>query len=259
MQRESIFHKVIFGFLICLLCTGSAFAAINDSDFVELCQTGSLQQIVDAVKDGASVNASNDKGVTPLISAAARDAPDSGIVTVLIEAGAQVNYRTEDRSTPIMWAASDSNSEIVEAFIKAGADVNARNADGITPLMCAAEYNASPQVTTALIEAGAEVHARNTDGLTPLMFAAARNPNHEVIKRLINAGADVNAKNAEEWTPLMLAAWKNSNPEVIITLLDLGADPKVKNNHNRTAMDFIWGNEKLRNTDAFRKLSDVSY
>jgi ankyrin repeat protein len=257
-ERLSVFQKA-FCLLICILFAGRALAAVSGSDFIELCQSGSIEQIVDAIKDGAEVNASNDKGVTPLISAAARDNPDPEIITILIEAGALVNARTENRSAPIMWAASDSNLEVVKVFIEAGADVNVRNVDGLTPLMCAAEYNTDPEVITSLIEAGANVHTQSVDGITSLMFAAGKNENPEVIKRFIKAGADINASNADGWTPLMLAAWKNPNPEVVITLLDLGADPKAKNTNNRRAMDFAWGNEKLKNTDAFRKLSEVSY
>jgi len=251
--------SVFWSLLMCILSSGSTLAMISDSNFVELCRTGSLQQISEAIKDGANVNASDDKGRTPLISAVARDDPNPELIAVLINAGVQVNSRTEDGSTALMWAASDSNAEVIEILIKAGADVNAQNSDGLTPLMCAAEYNSCTVVITTLIKAGADVHIRNVDGLTPLMFAAAKNSNPEVITVFVKAGADVNFENTEKWTPLILAAWKTSNPEVITTLMKLGANPRAKDNSGRMAVDYAWGNEKLRNTEAFRELSRVSY
>lgn len=57
--------------------------------------------------------------------------------------------------------AQDGTPEEIKVAIEAGADVNARNENGSTPLHSAA-YNPNPAVITTLIKAGADVNARGT-------------------------------------------------------------------------------------------------
>ena len=107
------------------------------------------------------------------------------------------------------FAAIHSMPEVISVLIEAGADVNAKDKDGITPLMWAAWYNDIPEVISVLIKAGAKVNARvplfkdsvdvpestkEKEGWSPLMFAASNNRNPEVISVLIKAGAEVNAR-----------------------------------------------------------------
>jgi ankyrin repeat protein len=71
-----------------------------------------------------------------------------------------------------MFAALFSSPEIVTVLIEAGADVNAKSDDGSTSLMFTASgkrYNLAPESVKLLIEAGADVNAKSDDGSTPLM------------------------------------------------------------------------------------------
>jgi ankyrin repeat protein len=88
-----------------------------------------------------------------------------------IKAGVDVNLRDGEGSTPLMFAGFNTNPDVISVLIKAGADVNARNVDGLTPLMFAAEHNTNPEVLSVLIKAGADVNARNERGSTALKFA----------------------------------------------------------------------------------------
>ena len=76
-----------------------------------------------------------------------------------------------------------STPEIVQLLLEKGADVNARSTDGRTPLMFAA--SSTPEIVTLLLEKGAEIEARDNKGMTPLMFAASA----EIKQLLIDAGA----------------------------------------------------------------------
>jgi len=113
------------------------------------------------------------------------------------------------------------------------------------------------QVTDA-IKNGADVNT-SFEGVPSLMWAAGSNPDPEVIKALIKAGAYVNVRNTGESTPLMFAAMNpNANPDVIIALLELGANPKAKDDSGRMAIDLARKNEKLKNTEALRRLEEAS-
>ena len=67
MKFKGILVAVFTMSLICFTAgADSAFAAMSDSDFLVLCETGALKQIEDAIKAGANVNARNENEETPL-------------------------------------------------------------------------------------------------------------------------------------------------------------------------------------------------
>ena len=54
--------------------------------------------------------------------------------------------------------------EGVRAALDAGADLEARTEGGLTPLMYAARYNENPEVVQVLLDAGADATAKNGRG-----------------------------------------------------------------------------------------------
>jgi ankyrin repeat protein len=201
--------------------TSGASHTMNDSHFIELCKTGSLQQINDAIANGANVNA-KDKECTPLMAA----------------------------------AGDNTDPRVAKALIKAGADVNVENESGKTPLLLAVMKNSDLEMVSVLIEAGARVNINDSGRKTPLVIAAEnKNPNQEIMTVLIKAGADVNVRNKSGLTPLMLVVGnENSDPEMITTLLNFGADPSIEDNVGFTATDHARKNKRLRNSVVIQDL-----
>ena len=83
---------------------------------------------------------------------------------------------------------------MVTALVNAGADLEVRTESGFTPLHVAAGISKTPAVVTALVNAGADLEARDESGLTPLHVASGGSAVPAVVSALVNAGADPNAR-----------------------------------------------------------------
>ena len=85
---------------------------------------------------------------------------------MLLEKGANPNIATDDRQTPLQFAAYAGNTEIVEVLVAAGAEVNTPETyNGHTALVAAAR-NDHVDVMRVLLEVGADRTVRIKDGRT---------------------------------------------------------------------------------------------
>ncbi len=120
------------------------------------------------------------------------------------------------------WAVRSEDFEIVSLLLQAKADVNAVDPHGITALALACA-NANAEIVRKLITGGANPNLADAMGVTPLM-AAVRRPQPEIVRILLDAGAQVDARdNRPQQTALMIAVREN-NTAAVRLLLDHGAD-----------------------------------
>lgn len=116
-----------------------------------------------------------------------------------INNGANVNEINMFGVTPLMFAVSKSNVEIVELLIEHGADVSAEAEGSYTPLFYAVEINSDETIPIVdlLLDAGANIEHRNYKGQTVLLYAAEMNSNQELLQHLIEKGANPNSNDNE--------------------------------------------------------------
>src|SRR4029450_10865490 len=85
---------------------------------------------------GANPNTSSPDGETPLMTAARTG--NATAVKLLVAHGAQVaaeeNWRGQDA---LMWAAAEGHKTVVQVLLELSADVNAKSKQGYTPLLFA--------------------------------------------------------------------------------------------------------------------------
>ncbi|MBQ7068413.1 MAG: ankyrin repeat domain-containing protein, partial [Synergistaceae bacterium] len=118
--------------------------------------------------------------------------------------------------------------------------------------------NGSTQEIINAINNGVDVNVKDFYGQTALMIAAQRG-NAEAVNALIKAGADVNAKTESSTTALIKATYFGfDNAEIINILIDAGADVKIKDDMGKMAVDYARKNEKLRGTNALKRLEELS-
>ena len=102
-------------------------------------------------------------------------------------------------ATPLHIAAAfNPNPDILSVLIDAGADVNAtENDNGATALHAALYHNRPVEIVAELLDLGADINAKLTagkyEGMTPLHVAAGKSDKPEVIMLLVQKGANISA------------------------------------------------------------------
>ena len=241
-------------------------ARFNTASFFHLAPT---EAVAGCIEGGADVNARSSQAggglverSTPLHFASAW-ARDPAIVSLLVQAGADVNAPGYFGGSPLVAAAGrTSDPAMIVALVEAGAELNVwrqgiHSPYGWSPLHAAAHENPNPAVTAALIEAGADIHARQNDGPTPLHDAGTA----EVVALLLAAGADIEARatylmwrqpNGRDMTPLHVAA-KRGNAAVFMALLEAGADPTAVDVEGKTPLDHARERKTLQELEVVKR------
>ena len=101
---------------------GANNVSSKTQDFLEVLQTGTLEQVRDHLNNDSNIAVQDRDGKTPLMYAAA-GTNDPRVIFELANAGAALNVQSDDGKTPLMHAALENNNpEIVLALLNAGAD-----------------------------------------------------------------------------------------------------------------------------------------
>ena len=176
----------------------SESSAKSNDAFLELCKSGNSVKIEEAINNGANVDA-----------------------------------RTDDGKTALIWAAWNGYSESAEILLRHGADVNARDNQGRTALIWAA-WNGHSKAAEVLLRYRANINVQDNSGRTALMNATQRGQT-EAVKVLLEYGAYVDAKDYRGWTALQIA--KDNHHTEIERLLRTHGAKEVKEG----LLDFLFG------------------
>jgi ankyrin repeat protein len=185
---------------------------------------------------------------------------DRSRIKALLQRGADVNARDEDRATALMHAAADADLPTMKLLLEKGADVNATSKSGATALVWAlhhvekvrlllshgakdlddalleaADIPGATPVLELLAESGANLN-HSQSSFTVLM-AASRAGNLSAVRYLIDHGADVRARTKSGYTALFAALSWPGNAAVVQTLLEHGADANAEVEVSRPAHD----------------------
>ena len=191
------------------------------------------------------MEAKNKDGCTPLYAAVANPGPNSAMVKLLLEAGANPNARDPRGQIPLHHKARCWHISGVEQLVSAGSNVNARDKKGVSPAMIAFElgetdmfdlmvahgatvstdlmsaYKGDLSRVQSLIENG-KAQETFERGLT-LLHAAAAGGHTAIVELLLTNGLDVHSETQARYTALHHAAAGNHR-EVAELLLAKGAD-----------------------------------
>ncbi len=216
---------------VLMVLTGVGTAAPDaDPLLVEAARNRDRQKVRALLTQKVDVNARSSDGASALLWAVHWD--DVETADVLIQAGADVNAANEYRVTPLSTACTNGNSTLVERLLRAGANPNVAIATGETPLITCAGTGSVDAVKTLLAH-GADVNAtEQTVKQTALMWAVAER-HADVVGLLIERGADVKAGTRHGFTALHFAA-REGDLESARLLLAAGVDVNIKSKPDPT-------------------------
>ena len=193
-----------------------------------------IEEIQRFLNEGVDVNSVNDSGDSLLLYALIGDVRLETI-KILLDNGADVNFKDKIDYTPLIYAITEADEidverlEIIRLLIERGADVNARDKDGDTVLLLAV-YDNKIDAVKLLLEKGADVYIGNERGKTVLMIATEKGY-LDIIKLLLEKGADVNIRPRNYLKALDLAILysdKHNTFEIIKLLLDKTPNAFIK-------------------------------
>lgn len=144
----------------------------------------------------------------------------------ILESGFNVNFKY-DLHTPLTLAIELENLEIVKLLIQHGANVNYRNSDNLSPLYitCFASYDIA-DIARVLIKHGADLNFRDKCGYTPLHMSVIRK--HVVMfdELVHNEYTDLNAQSSNGVTAIALATQRGYY-EMVLKLMKQGGNPNI--------------------------------
>jgi ankyrin repeat protein len=211
--------------LMLALFTVSGFAAeISDSPLVQAARKQDQKAVRTLVSQKADVNARSTDGSTALLWLAHWN--DLDTADLLLRAGADANLANDFGMTPLSQACTNANAQFVRLLLKGGANPNLAIATGEFPLMTCAKTG-SVDAVKMLIEYGAVVDAKEpAQNQTAIMWAVAeRHPS--VVAALIEAHANLIAYSKQGFTPLHFAA-RVGDLDTVKLLLAAGVDMNIE-------------------------------
>ncbi len=153
-----------------------------------------------------------------------------------INNGAKVNEKFGENQNTVLHFAADQNSpNIINFLLEKNSEIDSKNKFGASPLHIATSKEAINSVI-ALVEKNANINAKNEDGDTPLHIAVIKN-NIKIVSILLESGSYINAANNKKRTPLHLAVGTEKT-EIIKILMDYGANPYIKSNSDKNAFNY---------------------
>jgi ankyrin repeat protein len=159
------------------------------------------------IREGASTEQEDSMGRTPVIEAAMHG--HTGTLELLIAKKAQVEKKDNDNLTALLWACAKGKLESAKCLLSQGADINHKDSKGRTALDLAASYG-DAYLVQYLLEQGARMENVDISGVRPLDRAISCG-NSDVVKCFLKKGAKLGPST---W------AMASGKPYILLTLLN---------------------------------------
>lgn len=161
-------------------------------------------------------------------------------VLEVLARGCSVNTADGEGTTALHYAAEFSRVDIVQALAEAFPGtllIDARDKAGFSPLYSAVHFG-NAECVAELVRRGASCNAANKVSKTPLHCAAAQG-RVEILSFLLQHGADPRAVDNSGMSPLHEAAYKSQGATYALLLAHEDADPSARDELGNVPADYL--------------------
>ena len=205
---------------------------------------GMVHVIEILVMNGLDVNVEDNKGRTPLHSAAAQGQLES--VQTLFRLGGRKSLTkiAREGGTPLHRAVAGGHKDMVTLLLKEGCPVTARASNSVSVLHCAVEFG-QEELIGYLIDCGLDANIEDDDGRTPLHLAAILDQ-LELVHALLRLGGrrSMTMIARDVGTPLHVAVIQG-NKDIVSLLLSEGCPMNMTINGDLTALHIAAGSGQV--------------
>ena len=201
----------------------------GDTPLHEASMYGSRDTIGVLLDANADINAINQKGLTPFLSASRYGPPENKKQRLeeLIKRGSNIHYETKQGENALLLVALASGyqnpppHEAIKLLLDNDISVKQPGKSGVTTLHLLAKF-APKETFTLLSDTDIGLFIRDNQDNTPLHYASEGSFTDNVVK-LIQIGAPINFANKDGLSALHLAA-KFNRLDTVKNLIAMGAD-----------------------------------
>lgn len=193
------------------------------------------------LNNGANIYAKDNNKDTALLDAARHG--NLECVNVLLEHGAYYNDANEYYQTPLYYACGNCHKTIAEILLKKGANPNFIDCNHNTPLHRACRGDQGKPVAKrlpvikTLLENGANPNSINKDGETPLLVVVNDDEdNNEMIVKELVKAGADMNYKDHKGRSPLIYAIKRNDEKTLAFLLNAGADSNTLNENHRTPL-----------------------
>jgi len=206
--------------------------------------SGDIAEVIATLANGADINWSDEKGLTPLFTAIENN--KLPVVAKLLDNFADVNKATKKGTTPLYLAAQNGLTAIAQRLLTMGADPSLAREDGWQPLHIAAK-NGYLQIFINLITSGAKLNAKTQQGTIALQVASQFG--HEsIVKHILNTDEYKREKKLidtldNKGATALILTIQNQHDDLAIFLIDQGANINIQTNSGGTSALYLAAQE----------------
>ncbi|MET0965714.1 MAG: ankyrin repeat domain-containing protein [Nakamurella sp.] len=195
----------------------------------------SIQQTLQGAIDAASTDPV--QATVDLLDAAA--AGDADAVAIALRAGASIEATDDHGRTPLLLAAAADRVDAARLLVVLGADPDAQDAQLDSAWLVTGVTGSVPMLET-LLPAHPDLNLRNRFGGLSVIPASERG-HVDYVRRVVSTGINVNHINDLGWTAMLEAVVYGDGSEpyqqIVGILLAAGADPGIADANGRTALE----------------------
>ena len=201
----------------------------GDTPLHEAAMYGTQETISVLIKVGADVDAINERGLTPFLSASRYGPPENKKQRLeeLLKSGSNIYYETKQGENALLLVVLASGyqnpppHEAIKLLLDNDISVKQPNTSGVTTLHLLAKF-APNETFTLLGDNDIDLFIRDNQGNAPLHYASEGSFTDNVVK-LIQMGTPINFANKDGLSALHIAA-KFNRLDSVKTLIAMDAD-----------------------------------